>query len=74
MKIESIVPEFFQAAFQRYSLLETDEEKAKFWDKLTIENADIAPEIIEEQWVKGVLLLSDHVDKLHLKVKAQLTV
>ncbi|MEO6281973.1 MAG: hypothetical protein ABIN80_20290 [Dyadobacter sp.] len=74
MKIESIIPEFFHAAYHRYSLLETDEEKAKFWHELAIENADIAPEIIEQQWLKGVLLLSEHVDKLHLKVKAQLTV
>lgn len=72
MKIESIIPEFFHAAYQKFSSLKTDEEKAKFWNELAMENADIAPEIIEQQWLKGIHLLSEHLDNLHLKVNAQL--
>ncbi|TKT91314.1 hypothetical protein [Dyadobacter frigoris] len=69
MKQEPLVPELLQEAFNRFSTLETEEEKAQFWKELAKNSSEISPEILNQLLQNGVLNLSERVKTLHQTVK-----
>jgi hypothetical protein len=71
MNQQSLIPKFFQSTFDRYQSLQTDEEKAKFWEIWANENAGISPETLNQHLIEGLRLLSERTNELYLKVKAQ---
>jgi len=69
MKQEPLVPELLLEAFNRFSTLETEEEKALFWKELAKNSSEISPEILNQLLQNGVLNLSERVKTLHQTVK-----
>ncbi|MCF2445104.1 hypothetical protein L0657_14145 [Dyadobacter sp. CY345] len=69
MKQEPQVPELLQEAFNRFSTLETEEEKAEFWKELAKNTSGFSPEILNQLLLDGVLNLSKRVKALHQTVK-----
>jgi hypothetical protein len=73
MKQQPVVPEFFQLTYNRYLKLKTDEEKDKFWEEIMSDN-HVSQENLAKHLKEGLLLLSDQVDALSQKAKAQMSV
>jgi hypothetical protein len=69
MKQEPLVPELLQEAFNRFSILENEEEKAQFWKELAKNTNEFSPEILNQLLQEGILNLSERVKTLHHTVK-----
>ncbi|MCF2506684.1 hypothetical protein L0663_25050 [Dyadobacter sp. CY107] len=69
MKDKRLIPETLQAAYREFSTLQSEEEKKDFFKKMTRDENQFAPGILEMHIKEGLSALSDRVDALLKKVK-----
>ena len=66
---KDIIPEALQAAFSKFSTLQSEEEKEEFWKEMARNKDQFAPGTLDMEIEKGLIALSDRVDELLKKVK-----
>ena len=66
---KDIIPEALQAAFTKFSTLQSEEEKKEFWKVMARNKDQFAPGTLDMEIEKGLRALSDRVDELLKKVK-----
>lgn len=66
---KDIIPEALQAAFSKFSTLQSEEENEEFWKEMARNKDQFAPGTLDMEIEKGLIALSDRVDELLKKVK-----
>ncbi|MCE7067533.1 hypothetical protein [Dyadobacter sp. CY326] len=66
---KQIIPGSLQAAFSKFSTLQSEEEKKEFWKEITRNKDQFAPGTLDMEIEKGLIALSDRVDELLKKIK-----
>jgi hypothetical protein len=74
MNEEPLIPKALQNAFNRFSKLQSKQEKSEFWDELAKSSVGIPQDILGQQVKEGVSRLLEKVTVLHQKIKSKIPV